>query len=49
MPMKKTIVVPCMVNIRLKTSGETKVLCGTASWIRMMSASMPPTTIKIRA
>jgi len=24
MPTKKTIVVPCMVNMRLKTWGETK-------------------------
>ena len=29
MPTKKTIVVPCIVNMRLKTCGETKSLCGT--------------------
>ena len=29
MATKKIIVVPCMVNMRLKTCGETKSLCGT--------------------
>ena len=29
MTTKKIIVVPCIVNMRLKTSGETKWLCGT--------------------
>ena len=31
MPTRKTMVVPCMVNIRLKVSGETKWLCGTTN------------------
>ncbi len=29
MATKKIIVVPCIVNIRLNTSGDTKSLCGT--------------------
>ena len=33
---KKIIVVPCMVNIRLKTCGDTKSLCGYISWMRMI-------------
>ena len=28
MTTKKIIVVPCIVNMRLKTCGETKSLCG---------------------
>ncbi len=36
MPTKKTIVVPCIVNSRLKTCGDTKSLWGTASWMRMI-------------
>ncbi len=28
MATKKIMVVPCMVNMRLKTCGETKLLCG---------------------
>ena len=41
---KKIIVVPCIVNSRLKTCGETKVWCGAISWSRMIAASMPPMT-----
>ena len=41
MATKKIMVVPCIVNIRLKTCGETKSLCGPMSWIRMMVASTP--------
>ena len=44
MTTKKIMVVPCMVNMRLKTCGETKSLCGCISWMRMMSASTPPIT-----
>ncbi len=49
MATKKIIVVPCIVNIRLKTWGETKSLCGRISWMRMMVASIPPITRKIKA
>ena len=48
MATKKTMVVPCMVNMRLKTCGETKSLCGCISWMRMMMASTPATTRKNR-
>ena len=44
MATKKIMVVPCIVNMRLKTCGETKSLCGRISWIRMMIASIPPMT-----
>ena len=44
MATKKIIVVPCIVNRRLKTCGETKWLCGTMSWMRMIVASIPPIT-----
>src|SRR5215472_17005731 len=44
MATKKIIVVPCMVNIRLNTSGETKTACGTANWTRMITASRPAMT-----
>ena len=37
MATKKIMVVPCIVNIRLKTCGETKLLCGYINWMRMMS------------
>ena len=43
MPTKKTIVVPCIVNSRLKTCGETKSLCGAINWMRIAAASSPPT------
>ena len=49
MATKKIIVVPCIVNIRLKTCGDTKSLCGYISWMRMISASMPAMTRKISA
>jgi hypothetical protein len=41
---KKIIVVPCIVNSRLKTCGDTKSLCGYINWIRIRSASTPATT-----
>src|SRR5258708_5065585 len=43
------MVVPCMVNSRLKTCGETTLLCAAASCIRMIVASIPPTTRNTRA
>ena len=46
---KKIMVVPCIVNIRLKTCGETKLLSGRMSCIRMMVASMPPNSRNINA
>ena len=42
MATKKIMVVPCMVNRRLKTWGETKSLCGRISWMRIIVASIPP-------
>ena len=47
MAAKKIIVVPCMVNSRLKVSGETKWLFATASCARMIEASIPPITRKM--
>src|SRR6266404_7168087 len=44
MATKKIIVVPCIVNMRLKTSGDTKSLCAVTSCTRMTVASMPPIT-----
>ena len=41
MATKKIIVVPCIVNIRLKTCGDTKSLCGYISWMRMISRFDP--------
>ncbi len=49
MATKKIIVVPCMVNMRLKTWGETKSLCGNMSCTRMTSASHPATTMNSSA
>ena len=49
MTTKKIIVVPCIVNIRLKTCGETKLLCACINWMRMINASMPANTRKHRA
>src|SRR3954468_425574 len=45
---RKIIVVPCMVRIWLYFSGVSSVLLGTASWVRMSSASMPPSTKNTR-
>ena len=36
MATKKIIVVPCIVNIRLNTCGDTKSLCGYINWMRMI-------------
>jgi cytochrome c1 len=36
------MVVPCIVNSWLYTSGERNVLLGVPSWIRSSSASIPP-------
>jgi heme/copper-type cytochrome/quinol oxidase subunit 1 len=35
-------IVPCIVNMRLKTCGETRSLCARISCRRMIVASMPP-------
>ena len=43
------MVVPCIVNSWLNVSGARKVLSGRASWIRMSSASMPPSRKKMNA
>ena len=43
---RKIIVVPCIVNISLYCADVMKLLFGTASWTRMRSASIPPTTRK---
>ncbi len=36
------MVVPCSVTSWLKRSPLSSVLFGSASWVRMSSASMPP-------
>jgi hypothetical protein len=46
---RKIIVVPCIVKSWLKASGETNVLPGVASWIRIISASRPPSRKKANA
>ena len=49
MAKKKIIVVPCIVNIRLKTCGDMKSLCGYINWMRMISASIPASARKSSA
>ena len=49
MPMKKTIVVPCIVNIWLNVSGPRKSLRGRTNCQRRSRASTPPTTRKTTA
>ena len=49
MTKRKIIVVPCIVNNWLKASGETNVLFGVASWMRIISASRPPIRKKTNA
>ena len=49
MTTRKIMVVPCMVNIWLKTSGETRVESAEASWRRIRKASMPPRMKKMKA
>ena len=46
---RKIMVVPCMVNIWLKVSALTKVLSGTESCNRMIPASIPPNSRKMKA
>jgi hypothetical protein len=46
---RKIMLVPCMVNSWLYVSGLRKVLSGLASWIRISSASRPPTRKKKNA
>jgi hypothetical protein len=41
---RKIIVDPCRVMIWLYFSGERNVLSGAPSWMRISSASTPPTT-----
>jgi hypothetical protein len=45
---RKIIVVPCMVMTSLYFSGARKVLSGTASCVRISSASTPPRMKKTR-
>jgi hypothetical protein len=45
---RKIIVVPCIVRISLYFSGVRNVFSGTPSWIRISSASTPPTTKNTR-
>jgi hypothetical protein len=49
MPTRNTMVVPCMVNRRLKVVGGRKVLLGTASWMRISDASKPAIRKNTRA
>ena len=42
MPMRNTIVVPCIVNSWLYAAAESNVPSGRASCRRISSASMPP-------
>ena len=42
------MVVPCMVNIWLKPCGVSTSFSGFSSWMRIMVASRPPITKKIR-
>ena len=42
MTTRKIMVVPCIVNTASYAAGSRNVLRGTASWIRMSSASSPP-------
>ncbi len=46
MATRNTMVVPCMVNISLYVSGEMNAFSGRMSWMRMSSASKPPTNRK---
>ena len=46
---KKIIVMPCIVNSWLYCSGVSRVWSGCASWMRKISASMPPTIRKANA
>jgi len=48
MTTRKIIVVPCIVNISLYCADVRNVLFGTASWMRIRSASMPPKMKKNR-
>ena len=46
---RKIMVVPCIVNSWLYVSGLRNVLSGFASWIRISSASSPPSRKKKNA
>ena len=43
---RNIIAEPCMVKIWLKRSADRKSLSGTASWIRINSASTPAAIMK---
>src|SRR5438067_3347281 len=49
MPMRKIMVVPCIVNSSLYCAAVSKVPLGPASWSRSSSASTPPITKKASA
>src|SRR4029450_9898819 len=49
MPMRNTIVVPCMVKSSLYCAAVRTVPFASKSWSRMSSASMPPTMKKTSA
>ncbi len=46
---RKIMVVPCIVNSWLYVSASMKVLSARDSWIRMISASTPPSRKKKNA
>ena len=47
MPTRKTMVVPCIVNSRLNSSGMRMPWPGQASCQRIIAASSPPMIMKI--
>src|SRR6266511_5928270 len=49
MPMRNTIVVPCIVNSSLYCAAVIRLPLGPASWSRRSSASTPPITRKVTA
>ena len=48
MPTRKTIVVPCIVKKRLKTSGGSTVLFGATNWMRIINTMNPAKRKKTR-
>src|SRR5690606_24504149 len=49
MPARKIIVTPCMVKTWVYTSADSSLAPGTARWVRISSASDPPTSRKKKA
>ena len=49
MPKRKTIVVPCIEKIWLYASGDSSVMPGLMSWVRMSMANATATTKKTSA